>query len=599
MLKHLSKNEDERQASIDALEGLGVGHDDAIHNVLNLTCKLLQVPGCFICLYGSKKIWIKAQINTELQNIDFNSPLFNFVRRSGKQLICKDTQRDKRFVSDPMVTGQAAIRHYVAMPLRTREGYIIGALCIAGRQPREFSAASAALLSNMTTIVIELIEAQSEIGLVDAVTRFPNRQRLMGEIGNLSSTPGEYALILIDTIDIKYAYEMARSLGLSAVELVLVDIGHFLKGTFLGEQLLYSISPGRFATIIDAKKSESAIGLLESCAERIRREVRGIVPLKLELYAGYTLFSVQGSNPQEILREATSALHDAIDENVTVSAYSVSKDAMRKYKFNLLNELAESLKQKVGLYFEYQPKIDLASKQIVGAEALLRWQHPVLGAIPTSDFIRLAENTSLIKPLTEFVILQVTSEVFMLRQAGVNVPISINVTAANFAEKNFSDKLDDALNDYNLQPQDIEIECLESQRILESSDALACLQMLKDKGYTIALDDFGAGYSNLNYLRHIPANVIKLDGSLIKNLSTDNESRIVVQSIIDMLHKLNYVVLAEGVEDQASLSYLEQYGCDIAQGFYFSPSVSLENLCVLLNANPQQLGRSDSIPSGS
>lgn len=127
------------------------------------------------------------------------------------------------------------------------------------------------------------------------------------------------------------------------------------------------------------------------------------------------------------------------------------------------------------------------------------------------------------------------------------------------------------------------------ERILESRDALVCLQTLKAKSDPIALDDFGTGYSNLNYLCHIPANVIKLDGSLIKNLRTDSESRIVVQSIIDMLHKLNYVVLAEGVEDQESLHYLEQYGCDIVQGFYFSPSVSLEKLCVLLNTHPQRV----------
>ncbi len=288
------------------------------------------------------------------------------------------------------------------------------------------------------------------------------------------------------------------------------------------------------------------------------------------------------------MRQATSALHDSIDEGRIVSLYSEPKDAVRKHKFNLFNELAQSLKQNRGLFLEYQPQIDLTSGRIVGAEALLRWRHERLGAIPTAEFIPLVENTSLIKPLTEFVIAQSIEQLLLMREAGIVFPISINVTAGNLAERHFAARLHEAIVRRGLQPGDIEIECLESQRIQESSVALACLHTLKANGHRIALDDFGAGYSNLNYLRHIPADVVKLDASLIKQLKSDAESRIIVQNIIDMLHKLNYEVLAEGVEDQESLHYLTQYRCDVAQGFYFSPAVTLEKLCALVDIHGQQ-----------
>lgn len=586
MLRHLSKNEDERLATIDALEELGASHDDAIQQVLTITRKLLQASGCLICLYGSRKIWIRAQIDIGFDEIDCVSPLFNFVRRRGEALFCPDTHADERFAADPMVKGMAAIRHCAAIPLCTREGYTIGAFCLVGPQPKPFTRRQVELLRSMTTIVSELLEAQSEIGLVDAITRLPNRQRLMGDLGNLPATE-RHALLLIDTIDIKYAYEMARSFGLSAVELLLGDIGQFLKGALLSDHRLYSISPGRFAVILTAQSVPLAKRNLKRCAERLQHEVRGAVPLRLELYAGYAWFSA-ADRPHEVLRLATSALHDSIEEGSTISAYCESKDAVRKRKFNLFNALAECLKQHTGLFVEYQPKIDLLTGKIVGAEALLRWRHETLGTVPTVEFIPLVENTSLIKPLTEFVIAQVLAELARLRKAGIAFAISINVTAGNLAERHFAERLNDAITRRGLQPGDIEIECLESQRIQESSAALACLHALKANGHRIALDDFGAGYSNLNYLRHIPADVVKLDGSLIKQLKSDAESRIIVQNIIDMLHKLNYEVLAEGVEDRESLHYLRQYRCDIAQGFYFSPSVTAEKLLALVEIHGQQ-----------
>ncbi|MHA7846013.1 EAL domain-containing protein [Serratia sp. D1N4] len=584
MLKNLGKDEEARLASLDALEALGGLNDDAFYNILDITCMLLNLPGCFIYLFGSKRIWIKAKKNIELGEIDYDSPLFNFVRYSGDTLICEDTHKDARFADDPMVTGKAAIRQFIATPLRTREGHIIGAVCATNRKPGGFSNIETDLLSNMATIAIELLEAQSEIGLIDVVTRFPNRQRLMGDIKQLSSEHGEFVLILIDTLDIKYVYEMARSFGMAEVESVLHDIGHFLKTTFMNEQMIYAISLGRFAIILHAEKLNRYMGHMENFAGRMQREVRSIVPLKLDFYAGYVWFSPPCTNPPELLRMATSALHDAIDGRATISAYSESKDATRKFNLNILNDLAESLNQQRGLYLVFQPKVILATRKIIGAEALLRWQHPTLGEIQPDAFIPMAESTSLIKLLTEFVIARSVIEAKRLREAGIHIPISINISANNFSEQGFAEKLDHQVRGGGLLPQDIEIECLETQRILESSEALACVRALRQKGYAIALDDFGTGYSNLNYLRNIPADLIKIDRSLIENLKSDNDSRVIVESLIEMLHKLNYVVLAEGVEDHETLNYLEQYQCDVIQGYFYSPPMVLEKLIALIDA---------------
>jgi EAL domain-containing protein (putative c-di-GMP-specific phosphodiesterase class I)/GGDEF domain-containing protein len=423
---------------------------------------------------------------------------------------------------------------------------------------------------------------------VDAVTRLPNRERLFDDLKLLSGHRGEFVLMLMDTLDIKYVYEMARSFGMAEVERVLHDISEFLKTLFVAQQPVYAISLGRFALILPAEAFNHYLDRMLDFSDEIQREVFSIVPLKLDFYVGYVWFccpndASANNHPSELLRLATSALHDAIDERVTMAAYSEEKDAARKLTLEMLNDLAESLNQQSGLYLVFQPKVELATRKIIGAEALLRWQHPTRGEILPEAFIPLAESSSLIKPLTEFVIMRAVSETKRLRQLGIRLPVSINISANNFVEYNFAEKLDLMVRKGGLRPADIEIECLETQRILESSKALACVKTLSRKGYAISLDDFGTGYSNLNYLRNLPAYMIKIDRSLIENLSTSNDSRIIVRYLITMLHKLNYVVLAEGVEDSATLGYLEKYRCDVIQGYLHSSPCDLEGLIALLN----------------
>ena len=176
--------------------------------------------------------------------------------------------------------------------------------------------------------------------------------------------------------------------------------------------------------------------------------------------------------------------------------------------------------------------------------------------------------------ITQWVIKTVIDQLQAWRKAGIDLPISINVTVSDFSRRGFADELEKSLLSAGLTVADLRIECLETEKVLESDEALYELGQLKKRGFKILLDDFGAGYSNISYLRRIPFDIIKLDRSLISQISSDSDSRIIARNVISMLKDLSYLVLAEGIEDRQTAMMLKEYGCDEAQGYYFSRPIS-------------------------
>ncbi|MFC3395472.1 sensor domain-containing phosphodiesterase [Brenneria rubrifaciens] len=571
MLRHLDHDEKKRMQTLDKLKNLETSQDRILDTITNLTCQLLNVPTALITLIGTKKQHIKAKTNFVLNEMEKVGSFDHYMVQTGNILICQDALQDKRFKNSPYVTGEPHIRFYAGAPLITADGHPIGTICAIDYIPRTFDKIQLSKLTDLAAIVMALIDYRNAIGLIDAVTALPNRQRLMEDIGHLTDIHENYLLVLIDSIDISYAYQMGRSLGMPTVEAILKDVGTFLRLAFHAHGSIYSAAVGRFALLVKAEKKVQLLDELAVCADRINDSITSHVPLKLELFAGYTEFQIPVDNPQRILRESMSALHDAIDNNVRYSAYDAASDQTKRLAFTLVNDLSDILKNdKPGLYLVYQPKLNITDHTVIGAEALIRWHHSELGEIYPDQFIPLAESTTLMRPLTQWVIKQTAKQLKTWRQAGLLFPVSINVAASNFAEDDFIERLINLLDNYGLTPSDIQIECVETQKIHESSEMIAAILTLQRHGFIIALDDFGAGYSNLTYLRNIPATVIKLDKSLIKDIKTDQNSRVIVESIISMLHKLNYSVLAEGVENKDTLDYLTQFGCDEVQGYYFS-----------------------------
>jgi EAL domain-containing protein (putative c-di-GMP-specific phosphodiesterase class I) len=214
--------------------------------------------------------------------------------------------------------------------------------------------------------------------------------------------------------------------------------------------------------------------------------------------------------------------------------------------------------------------MDFASGRLAGAEALLRWVHPTLGAISPAEFIPLAETTDHVHQLTAWVLNAALAQGAAWRRDGLNIPISINVSPLNLSQRGFAAGFIELLDRRAVSPGDVELEFTEGVLATNNDIVVSELAALRAQNINVALDDFGTGFSNLGYISRLPANILKIDRSLVLPIAGDRRSALVVQSLIALAHELDYRVVAEGIETAAVYAALKSWGCDDAQGYFIS-----------------------------
>lgn len=567
MLRHLNCGEIKKHAVINALINHDEERDEAVKNYTRLACILLKVPICFVSVLDDEKQHIRSAQNTSITETSLSDAFCVHTVNAGKMLICSDTLQDINFKDYRLVKHAPHIRFYGGCPLRTREGVIIGTLCILSTLPHTLTDEQVDIFEKMAELVSGFIASWHTIGYVDIVTLLPNRQRLLKDIASLNDAP--FKLTIIDCIDMPFAYEMARSLGMTVVEDLLRDMAVQLQSVLNLPGLLYAVATGRFAFLITAGENIT----LENISVKlqgIQARMNPQIPLDLNIHIGDSGPCTNILMPGEILRRAISALHEGIRQGNRFMTYDVEVDRQKKNDFNLLTDLKTALQEEQGLYLVYQPKVSLVTGQVTGVEALLRWRHPKMGEILPGLLIPLVEKTGLMRELTDWVIDMSIKQQRLWCDKGLTLPISINLSASDFSRPDFADILAQKMRNARLDPAMLGVECLETEKMLESESALHGLEMLKRRGFKISLDDFGSGHSNINYLRQIPMDIIKLDRSIILNISTDKGSLIIVRNVIKLLKQLDYEVLAEGVEDDLTVDILRSLGCDEVQGYVYS-----------------------------
>lgn len=285
---------------------------------------------------------------------------------------------------------------------------------------------------------------------------------------------------------------------------------------------------------------------------------------------GIALYPTDSKKVQELYDFASIALKLCHRNKSDYEFYQPAVNLQVKAQKGLINDLYEAVKSEQ-FYLVYQPQIDIQNNnQIIGAEVLIRWEHPTRGQVPPSLFIPAAEEAGLIYQIDEWVLEHTCRQSALWKKHGLNIKLAVNISADHFNQPNFIPKITKLISDFGINPKLLELEITETAVMLEIIKALDHMNEIKSMGLSLALDDFGTGYSSLGYLRQFPVDKLKIEASFVKEMASNKSDRALTKGIIDLGHDLGLKILAEAVEHKEQLDLLREFGCDMVQGYYFS-----------------------------
>jgi PAS domain S-box-containing protein/diguanylate cyclase (GGDEF)-like protein len=422
----------------------------------------------------------------------------------------------------------------------------------------------------------------------DAVTGLPNRDLLRERLRRMKAQARSDGRILgFMLLRFGRMALIREALGPAAEQGLLQEAAARLRDE-ASHAFVASFSEGAFALVLAcANADELAAGARRILAALSAPYAFEHEEFHLDPSIGIAIYPNDGVSYETLAKGAETALRQAADgvgQRYAFYRPELNQDANDRFK--LENGLRRAL-DRGELELHYQPQIAVDGGAIASAEALLRWRHPERGFVPPSVFIPLAEETGLILEIGEWVLHQVCRQLRAWRQAGLPVvPVAVNLSAHQFTEQILG-TLRRVLADCTLEPDLLELELTESASMADAGKSFALLAQLKGMGIRLAIDDFGTGYSNLNYLKRFPVDRLKLDRSFVHELETDPDDLAIARAVIAMAHGLRLSVVAEGVETAGQLELLAGLGCDLVQGWLFSPAVPAAQFAALLTAGLQ------------
>ncbi len=449
--------------------------------------------------------------------------------------------------------------------------------------------------------VTQLKEAEEEIRLLafyDGLTGLANRMlfqdRLELAIATAKRNNQIFALLYLDIDNFKRVND---SLGHHIGDLLLKHVAETLKKNIRCGDTVTRLGADSMDSIIARLGGDeftillSDIGDTESVAKIARRLIEAIPTtyncnghdVSVTGSIGISVFPEDGANSETLMKNADSAMYQAKDcgrNNYQFYEESLNRAVIER--FALEKDLREGLR-KGEFVFYYQPQIEIVTRKIVGAEALIRWVHPRRGLVMPDEFIPVAEGSDLIIDFNKWVLQAACRQVRAWEEAGLpSVKVGVNLSGYKFVHQGIVQSIRDALRTFRVDASRLEIEITENVLMQNTDETVSILNQIKALGVTMSLDDFGKGYSSLSYLTTFPFDAIKIDRSFVMDCTRQQENRVIIRTIIAMGHSLEKKVVAEGVETEEHLDLLREYNCDEAQGYYFSRPVPADTFAGLL-----------------
>jgi diguanylate cyclase (GGDEF)-like protein len=426
----------------------------------------------------------------------------------------------------------------------------------------------------------------------DKLTGLANRSLFRARVGQeLERDRYTHAGVGVLVIDIDHFKDVNDTLGHSEADALLQAIAARVQDAGAPEDLGARLGGDEFGVLVTGVPGP---GVLRALAVRIRTLLDDpfvIAGLRLGVSPsiGIAWAPEHGSDADSLLRRADVAMYRAKVQRTGIEYYDPASDPYSPERLVLAAQLRDGI-ARGELVLHYQPKLNIATGEVVGVEALVRWRHPTRGLMPPGEFIELAERTDVIGALTMSVLRMAIGQVGSWRRVGIDVPVAVNLPAQMLLDRDLPGDVASLLARYGLGARNLQLEITEGSLIHDPHGSAQILDALDAMGVRIAIDDFGTGYSSLAWLKRFPVREIKVDRSFVTDLAADESDAAIVRSTIELGRALGLTVVAEGVETAEVLELLAGYGCDIAQGYLISRPVPAAQLVTWLRARDEVRG---------
>jgi diguanylate cyclase (GGDEF)-like protein len=426
----------------------------------------------------------------------------------------------------------------------------------------------------------------------DELTGLPNRRSVFEALENADERLASGGAVAVLVLDLDRFKEINDSLGHTVGDALLRQVGPRLTRELRSEDLLARLGGDEFVVLASDLDSDDALSLATRLRAQLQQPYRvGGITLTIDASVGVAIGPEHSRTAEELLQLADLAMYAAKAGRSGVAVYDDARDGHGRYRLEAVEQLRAGITGGQ-LVLHYQPKLALATGEVEGVEALVRWQHPVRGLLFPDAFIDLAESAGLMSRLTSTVVDMALAQCRSWADDGCLLTVSVNVSPSNLVDEEFPDEIAGMLRRHRLPAAALVLEVTESILMEDRERAVGVLSRLRAAGVGVSIDDYGTGYSSLAYLAALPVTELKLDRVFVAAMTGSSRAASIVTSTLQLAHALDLTLVAEGAEDQATVDALASLGCDVVQGYHLSRPLPPEQLWSWLQDRPPATVRS-------
>ena len=423
----------------------------------------------------------------------------------------------------------------------------------------------------------------------DSLTNLPNRSLLREQLNQVLEKQKELpAMIPVITLSLDRINRINSTLGHDIGDSVLCKVAQRLSNCRENINIVARLEAAEFAIVIQpVTEKQDAAKIAQNILDIVAQPmiVKGS-ELYLTASIGISLSPSDASDGDQLLKNAYTAMYNSQQQGGNNYQFYLAKVANSSINIFTQETCLRNALKRSEFEVYYEPQIEIKTGKIIGAEALVRWNHPERGRVSPGEFIPMAEEMGLIAPLGEWVLETACRQTKAWQTQGLPpLRVAVNLSARQFEQKNLTERVSEILRETNLDPKCLELELTEGLILQDETAAHQAFTVWRDMGIRIAIDDFGTGYSSLSYPKRFPFDAIKIDKSFIRDLAEDRQNAAITIAIIQMAHYMNMTVIAEGVENESELAFLCAHECDEIQGYFFSPALPRAEFEALLKSD--------------